>query len=48
MTKLVDAIVVGGGIHGCSTALHLCCVSMGEQTRNILGKIAGYQKRGGS
>src|SRR5436190_10944044 len=24
MTKNVDAIVVGGGIHGCSTALHLC------------------------
>jgi sarcosine oxidase subunit beta len=23
MTRLVDAIVVGGGIHGCSTALHL-------------------------
>jgi sarcosine oxidase subunit beta len=24
MTKLADAIIVGGGIHGCSTALHLC------------------------
>ncbi|MGE7416214.1 NAD(P)/FAD-dependent oxidoreductase [Methylobacterium tarhaniae] len=24
MTVLADAIVVGGGIHGCSTALHLC------------------------
>lgn len=24
MTVRVDAIVVGGGIHGCSTALHLC------------------------
>ncbi len=24
MTLLADAIVVGGGIHGCSTALHLC------------------------
>lgn len=28
MTKLVDAIVVGGGIHGCSTALHLCLAGM--------------------
>jgi sarcosine oxidase subunit beta len=24
MTKQMDAIIVGGGIHGCSTALHLC------------------------
>jgi len=24
MTKLADAIIVGGGIHGCSTALHMC------------------------
>lgn len=24
MTTAVDAIVIGGGIHGCSTALHLC------------------------
>ena len=28
MTKRVDAIVVGGGIHGCSTALHLCLAGM--------------------
>jgi len=28
MTKLVDAIVVGGGIHGCSTALHMCLAGM--------------------
>lgn len=28
MTKNVDAIVVGGGIHGCSTALHLCLAGM--------------------
>jgi sarcosine oxidase, subunit beta len=28
MTKLVDAIVVGGGIHGCSTALHLTLAGM--------------------
>jgi sarcosine oxidase, subunit beta len=24
MTRLADAIIIGGGIHGCSTALHLC------------------------
>jgi sarcosine oxidase subunit beta len=28
MTKLVDAIIVGGGIHGCSTALHLCLAGL--------------------
>ena len=28
MTTGVDAIVVGGGIHGCSTALHLCLAGM--------------------
>ncbi|MEY9643207.1 glycine/D-amino acid oxidase-like deaminating enzyme [Bradyrhizobium japonicum] len=28
MTQNVDAIVVGGGIHGCSTALHLCLAGM--------------------
>ena len=28
MTKHVDAIIVGGGIHGCSTALHLCLAGM--------------------
>jgi sarcosine oxidase, subunit beta len=28
MTNLVDAIVVGGGIHGCSTALHLCLAGL--------------------
>jgi sarcosine oxidase subunit beta len=28
MTKLADAIVVGGGIHGCSTALHMCLAGM--------------------
>ena len=28
MTKRMDAIVVGGGIHGCSTALHLCLAGM--------------------
>src|SRR6202142_2166013 len=28
MTRLVDAIVVGGGIHGCSTALHLTLAGM--------------------
>src|SRR5262249_16390726 len=28
MTRNVDAIVVGGGIHGCSTALHLCLAGM--------------------
>jgi sarcosine oxidase, subunit beta len=28
MTKFVDAIVVGGGIHGCSTALHLCLAGL--------------------
>ena len=28
MTKLTDAIVVGGGIHGCSTALHLCLAGL--------------------
>ncbi|OCK53581.1 FAD-dependent oxidoreductase [Bradyrhizobium sp. LMTR 3] len=28
MTRLVDAIVVGGGIHGCSTALHLSLAGM--------------------
>src|SRR5256885_4935280 len=28
MTKLADAIIVGGGIHGCSTALHLCLAGM--------------------
>jgi len=28
MTKLVDAIIVGGGIHGCSTALHMCLAGM--------------------
>ena len=28
MTKRVDAIIVGGGIHGCSTALHLCLAGM--------------------
>jgi sarcosine oxidase subunit beta len=28
MTGLADAIIVGGGIHGCSTALHLCLAGM--------------------
>lgn len=28
MTQNVDAIVVGGGIHGCSTALHLCLAGL--------------------
>jgi sarcosine oxidase, subunit beta len=28
MTKHVDAIIVGGGIHGCSTALHLCLAGL--------------------
>ena len=28
MTKLADAIIVGGGIHGCSTALHMCLAGM--------------------
>ena len=28
MTEFVDAIVVGGGIHGCSTALHLTLAGM--------------------
>src|SRR5258705_13976848 len=28
MTRNVDAIVVGGGIHGCSTALHLCLAGL--------------------
>jgi sarcosine oxidase, subunit beta len=28
MTKLADAIIVGGGIHGCSTALHLTLAGM--------------------
>jgi sarcosine oxidase, subunit beta len=28
MTKLADAIIVGGGIHGCSTALHLALAGM--------------------
>src|ERR1700747_2732180 len=28
MTRLADAIIVGGGIHGCSTALHLCLAGM--------------------
>jgi sarcosine oxidase, subunit beta len=28
MTKLADAIIVGGGIHGCSTALHLCLAGL--------------------
>ena len=28
MTKNVDAIVIGGGIHGCSTTLHLCLAGL--------------------
>jgi len=28
MTQNVDAIVIGGGIHGCSTALHLCLAGL--------------------
>ena len=28
MTKLADVIIVGGGIHGCSTALHMCLAGM--------------------
>ena len=28
MTKQMDAIIVGGGIHGCSTALHLCLAGL--------------------
>jgi len=28
MTKVADAIIVGGGIHGCSTALHLCLAGL--------------------
>jgi sarcosine oxidase subunit beta len=28
MMKLADVIIVGGGIHGCSTALHLCLSGM--------------------
>ncbi|MGF6310281.1 sarcosine oxidase subunit beta [Bradyrhizobium sp. i1.8.4] len=28
MNKLADAIIVGGGIHGCSTALHMCLAGM--------------------
>ncbi|WFU44211.1 FAD-dependent oxidoreductase [Bradyrhizobium sp. CB82] len=28
MTRLADAIIVGGGIHGCSTALHLSLAGM--------------------
>jgi len=28
MSRNVDAIVVGGGIHGCSTALHLCLAGL--------------------
>jgi sarcosine oxidase subunit beta len=28
MTRRVDAIIVGGGIHGCSTALHLCLAGL--------------------
>jgi sarcosine oxidase, subunit beta len=28
MTRLADAIIVGGGIHGCSTALHLCLAGL--------------------
>ncbi|MDB5504269.1 MAG: FAD-binding oxidoreductase, partial [Tardiphaga sp.] len=28
MTRLADAIIVGGGMHGCSTALHMCLAGM--------------------
>jgi sarcosine oxidase subunit beta len=28
MTRNVDAIVIGGGIHGCSTTLHLCLAGL--------------------
>lgn len=28
MTELADAIIVGGGIHGCSTAFHVCLAGM--------------------
>jgi sarcosine oxidase, subunit beta len=28
MTRLADAIIVGGGVHGCSTALHLCLAGL--------------------
>jgi sarcosine oxidase subunit beta len=28
MSELKDAIIVGGGIHGCSTALHLCLAGL--------------------
>jgi sarcosine oxidase subunit beta len=28
MTRISDAIIVGGGIHGCSTALHLCLAGL--------------------
>jgi len=28
MTRLADALIVGGGIHGCSTALHLCLTGL--------------------
>jgi sarcosine oxidase subunit beta len=28
MTRTADAIIVGGGIHGCSTALHLCLAGL--------------------
>jgi sarcosine oxidase subunit beta len=28
MTRIADAIIVGGGIHGCSTALHLCLAGL--------------------
>lgn len=28
MTRIVDAIIIGGGIHGCSTALHLCLAGL--------------------
>jgi glycine/D-amino acid oxidase-like deaminating enzyme len=28
MTRIADAIIVGGGIHGCATALHLCLAGL--------------------
>jgi sarcosine oxidase subunit beta len=49
MTTNTDAIIVGGGIHGCSTALHLCLAGLKPVLieKNYAGRHASGVNAGG-
>lgn len=36
MTINTDAIIVGGGIHGCSTELHLCLAGLKPDRKSVV------------